>query len=311
MKKKRTDQSSAAELRRLAEERLREKTMPAGYLQTEADLRRLHHELEVHQIELEMQNEELQRAQAETRAALEKYTDLYDFAPTGYFSLAFDGTILSVNLTGAKLVGTDRSRLLNRSFKELILEADRPAFQCFLERTFTGKGREICEVTLLTEGTSSLIVRIEAMLSRENQECRASVQDVTDRLLLEQQLRQHGTLLRMMIARSVESMVLIDDAGTIVCASNRAAVQLGYSLDELEGAPISRFLYRLDKVAFALQYDDLKKNAPLPSSAMLRVYTKSGDWRWVSASVTFEDYLQPSGKFLVKFEVIDTTPGGN
>lgn len=305
MKKKQSDHSPADELRRRAEERLREKPVAANQVQNEADLRRLQHELEVHQIELEMQNEELQRAQAETRAALEKYTDLYDFAPTGYFSLSSNGTILAVNLTGARLVGIERARLLNRCFTDLILEAGRPAFHSFLQRTFTGEGREICEVTLLTEGTSSRVVRIEAVLSNEGQECRASVHDVSERVLIEEQLRKHDALLRVMIARSVEPMLLIDAAGTILCASDRAAIELGYPLGELEGAPISRFLNNHDRLALALRYEDLKKHAPLPSSAMLRAVTKSGDSRWVLAKVTFEDYLEGSGKYLVKFEVLN------
>lgn len=303
---RRTEKSSSAELRRLAEERLREKPSAANHVQTEADLRRLQHELEVHQIELEMQNEELQRAQAETRAALEKYTDLYDFAPTGYFSLACDGTITAVNLTGARLVGIERARLLNLSFVGLVLEADRPTFRSFLERTFTGIGQETCELTLPREGASSLVVRIEAVLSNGGQECRASVHDVTERAVLEQKMHNYDALLRILIARSSEPMLLIDGIGTILCASDRAAAELGYSLGEFEGASVLRFLHDGDRLAQALYYEDLKKRAPLPSDATLRVFKKDGGWCWVSAKVTFEDYLRPSGKYLVKFDVVNT-----
>jgi PAS domain S-box-containing protein len=177
--------ANAAELRCRAEERLDRKqgslTSEEIDQRTEADLRRLRHELEVHQIELEMQNEELQRAQAETEAALGKYTDLYDFAPTGYFTLAGDGTILAVNLTGARLVGIERARLLNRRLTFLISIADRSVFNAFLKNTFAGKGREFCEVTLTGEGASPLIVRIEAVVSKDGRECRAAVMDVTER----------------------------------------------------------------------------------------------------------------------------------
>ena len=137
--------TDAAELRRRAEARLSEKQQSSrstdGDQRTEADLRRLQHELEVHQIELEMQNEELQQAQGQTETALGKYTDLYDFAPTGYFTLTGDGTILAVNLTGSRLVGLERARLLNRHFGFLISEADRLAFSAFLQKVFAGKER--------------------------------------------------------------------------------------------------------------------------------------------------------------------------
>ncbi len=311
MKNKRTESTSAGQLRRLAEERLREKPVDADQVQTEADLRRLQHELEVHQIELEMQNEELLRAQAETRAALEKYTDLYDFAPTGYFSLACDGTILAVNLTGARLVGIERARLINRRFAELILEADRRAFHSFLQKTFTEDGRETCEVRLRREGGAPLIIHIEAVLSNDSRECRAAVQDVTERVVINEKMRKYNALLRIMIARSAEPMMFVDDTGTIFCVSEKAASMLAYSVDELEGVPITRFLYAPDRLEFALRYEDLKKIRRRPVTATVRVYTTPPNWRWVSVTVTLEDGLQGSDIYLVKFEVPDNPVVGN
>jgi PAS domain-containing protein len=95
-----------AKLRRLAEARLRKQQMarrsPNGIPTLGAGPLRLLHELQVHQVELEMQNTELQEARDRMEAMVEKYTDLYDFAPVGYFSLDEQGCILEVNLTGAK-----------------------------------------------------------------------------------------------------------------------------------------------------------------------------------------------------------------
>jgi len=79
--------AEAAELRRSAEARLRPKESGGNLPQTEADLRRLLHEFEVHQIELEMQNEELRRAREELELSRNKYAELYDFAPVGYATL--------------------------------------------------------------------------------------------------------------------------------------------------------------------------------------------------------------------------------
>src|ERR1700677_217995 len=94
-----------AELRRRAEARL-SKWRSDPKLDPESQ--RLLHELEVHQIELEMQNAELHKARDELEAALENYTDLYDFAPVGYFSVDESGVILASNLTGAALLGIER-----------------------------------------------------------------------------------------------------------------------------------------------------------------------------------------------------------
>src|SRR5580704_7250259 len=97
------------QLRRRAEDRLRERPRnqrsTAAVPKSNADTKRLLHELQVHQIELEMQNAELRQARDELELALDNYTDLYDFAPSGYFTFAPTGAILQANLTGATLVG--------------------------------------------------------------------------------------------------------------------------------------------------------------------------------------------------------------
>jgi two-component system cell cycle sensor histidine kinase/response regulator CckA len=190
MKKSQDKPVDAAELRRRAKERLKEKPAATGQLLAEADLRRLQHELEVHQIELEMQNEELQQAQAETEAALGKYTDLYDFAPVGYFTLGRDGAIRQVNLTGTRLLGVERTRLLNRRFALLVSEAARPAFNVFLKKVFESLAKETCELALLEkEGDRPLHVHIEATASEDGQECRAAVVDVTERIRADDKLQ--------------------------------------------------------------------------------------------------------------------------
>jgi asparagine synthetase B (glutamine-hydrolysing) len=95
----------SAELRRRAEDRLRglsgNQQSDAVVPKSAATAQRLLHELQVHQIELEMQNAELRQARDELEVALDNYTDLYDFAPAGYFTLTAAGTIRQVNLTGA------------------------------------------------------------------------------------------------------------------------------------------------------------------------------------------------------------------
>jgi PAS domain S-box-containing protein len=171
----------AAEIRRRAEDRLKEKQAATDQTVAEVNLLRLRHELEVHQIELEMQNEELRYAQAEIERALEKYTDLYDFAPVGYFTLDREGAIHQVNLTGARLLGVERSRLVNRRFGLFVSDDSRPTFNAFLEKTFTGKTREFWEGALHKQGVSPLFVRIEAVASENGHEYRAVMLDITER----------------------------------------------------------------------------------------------------------------------------------
>ena len=170
----------AASLRRRAEERLREQQHQTGQARTEADTQRLVHELQVHQIELEMQNEELQKARDEMEAGLEKFSDLYDFAPVGYLTLDREGTIREANLTSASLLGNERSRLVKRRFGLCVSAADLPAFNAFLAKVFESRVRESCEVTLLKEGKPPVELRIEAVAAASGQECRAVLADITE-----------------------------------------------------------------------------------------------------------------------------------
>jgi PAS domain-containing protein len=119
------DDQTPPRLRRRAE-KLRKKSCRIRLPETEADARRLLHELEVHQIELEMQNTELRIARDEAEVLLEKYTELYDFAPVGYFTLAPNGTIRLANLTGSVMVGIERSKLIGRSFAACSPRASAP-----------------------------------------------------------------------------------------------------------------------------------------------------------------------------------------
>ena len=187
MKPKVKPSSSAAELRRKAEERLRKQKTKKGP-GTELDTQRLLHELQVHQIELEMQNEELKQARVAVETALERYTDLYDFAPVGYFTLGRDGAIRQANLTGASLLGVERSGLVKSRFELLVAEEARPDFDAFLKRVFQGSARESCVVMLSRKGSEPPVVQIEAVASEDGQECRIAVVDISSRKHLEDTL---------------------------------------------------------------------------------------------------------------------------
>ena len=103
---------------------------------------RLLHEMQVHQVELQMQNAELQEGRDRMEVQLEKYSELYDFAPVGYFTLGADGTIHLANLTGARLIGIDRSVLLGRSFVRNVAPEFRPAFNEFLSQVFGSQTKQ-------------------------------------------------------------------------------------------------------------------------------------------------------------------------
>ena len=171
-----------AELRRKAEQRLHTKEASAAEAASEADARALVHELQVHQIELEMQNEELQRAQAAAEEASEKYGDLFDFAPVGYFLWDHEGRILEVNLAGAALLGLDRNAVIQKRFGQFVAMEDRPAFADFCKRVLATDTKQTCEVKLLKDG-QAVDVLVEGIAAQDRQGqgrlCRAAVIDIT------------------------------------------------------------------------------------------------------------------------------------
>jgi PAS domain S-box-containing protein len=120
-----------SQLRREAQQRLPHKNLwdvPAESM----DQRRLVHELQMHQIELEIQNEELTQTLVEVNALRAKYLDLYDFAPVDYFTLDTQGNILELNWRAAKLLGQERKRLVGRPLREFFDLQTLPRLDAFL-----------------------------------------------------------------------------------------------------------------------------------------------------------------------------------
>lgn len=180
--------NSAADLRHRAEKLLETKVPDANFSLVDGETLRLLHELQVHQIELELQNAELIQARDEMESALEKYTDLYDFAPVSYFTLDHAGNIRAANLTAASLFRIERSLLLGARFSQFIVNEHRQLFAEFLEKVFVSLRKESCEVMLTTKGESPLYVQIEATILGAGQECRVAVMDITRRKQAEKAL---------------------------------------------------------------------------------------------------------------------------
>ncbi|PLX88360.1 MAG: hypothetical protein C0618_04435 [Desulfuromonas sp.] len=176
MKPTKTD--NADSLRRRAEDRLQKQKTPDDSSRSADQTERLLHELQVHQIELEMQNEELQSSRAKVEGLLKRYTDLYDFAPVGYFTLQQNGTISETNLAGAKLLCVDRAKLPGCRFETFVTEPDQPVLANLLRTVFESSSSHTCQVTLATTDQISRTVQIEATQSTEKH-CRAIVTDIT------------------------------------------------------------------------------------------------------------------------------------
>jgi PAS domain S-box-containing protein len=209
------------ELRRRAEDRLKEKSSKspqAAGRRTAEDSRRLVHELQVHQIELELQNEELQESRAELEVTAKAHSDLYDFAPIGYLTLDHHGAIQKVNLTGARLLGLERSRLVGTRLGLLVSPEFRHTFNVLLEKVFASQAKHACDVALWSDKGAPLWVHVEAIASDDRgQECRVVLVDISERRRIEESLRFRLSLLDYAVAHSLEELLqrTLDLIGTL------------------------------------------------------------------------------------------------
>lgn len=169
--------TDAQMLRMKAEENLKAKKIVNPVM--EADVNKLLHELQVHQIELEMQGEELQKAYEMAELSLKKYTMLFDLAPIGYFILNSDGSICDLNFTGAEMLHERRFSLLNSNFKLFVSDKSKLEFSNFLDEVFTGISKHSCHIELGYDHNPLGNVYIEGIINGDDHTCLLSVVDIS------------------------------------------------------------------------------------------------------------------------------------
>jgi len=189
------------DLRARAEENLKSEPDRLGDTSLE-DANSLIHELRVHQIELEMQNEELRRVQNDLEISRARYADLYDFAPVGYLTLNKHGQIVDLNLTAARQLGIERGRLLNKHFQYSVFQPDKKEFFSHLNAIFDRRERQIAEVRLSPKGGDQFYARLESIYSEGEDGtglCRTNMSDVTLRSRAEEALRESQQMLHLVL----------------------------------------------------------------------------------------------------------------
>jgi signal transduction histidine kinase len=186
-----TDNVKAAQLlRKKAESRLKTKTSVLNSKLNEVEAIKLIHELEVHQIELEMQNEELLIAMEQKEIATEKYIELYDFLPSAYFNLTKEGNVIAVNLSGSQLLGKERVKLIDSRLGFFISDETKPVFNLFLEKIFKDRIKESCEVVILARESNPSYVMLTGIISEDSKQCHIIMVDITERKLIEMELEK-------------------------------------------------------------------------------------------------------------------------
>ncbi len=141
------------------------------------------HELRVHQIELELQNDELIDAQESLRATQQKYFDLYNFAPVGYFTLDTRGIIIEANIVGAQMLNRDRVHLQDKPMITFLQASSHSAFVTHLDRVFVARVQDQQELVL----RSGVHVTVESVLAEDHEHCRLIMTDISERKEAEKQ----------------------------------------------------------------------------------------------------------------------------
>ncbi|MEI7437238.1 MAG: PAS domain S-box protein, partial [bacterium] len=204
MKDKQSESKQAAELRQRAEAQVRARDVAQPAQLTPAQTGQLTYELQVHQVELEIQNEELRQTHAVLTASQARYFDLYDLAPVGYLTLSGNGLIQEANLTAATLLGVARTALIQGTFISFVFKDDQDKFHRYLHQLGTapapaGAGQpQQCEVRLLRAQAAPFWAQLEATVMHDAagvQGRNIVVIDITSRKLAEEALTKMSSLI--------------------------------------------------------------------------------------------------------------------
>jgi two-component system cell cycle sensor histidine kinase/response regulator CckA len=219
---------------------------PTDLTEQNLDIERLVHELRVHQAELEVQNEELRRAENELTASRDRYRLLYEHAPVGYARLDVKGRILDVNVTLCKRIGCDRKWLVGRPLTSLMTEPDADTFHRHMRDVHAGSPHSMCEVGLTRSGGPTLQVRLDSTVTRgednELDQVLTAVVDVTDLRLAEDQARTHDAKAKILLDTTPDGILTLDVEGRIE-AVNAATLRIfGYDEAGLLGRSIRMLL---------------------------------------------------------------------
>lgn len=185
---KEPEKSLDGAFRAQAEKEIESRAVSFGAPFSEVDLLRLNHELEVHQVELELMNEELQRSVAAVRALSEKYVELYDFAPAGYITLSEEGMITEGNFAASSLLGLSRSQLIGQSFARFVSLECRTLYSGFLRNAFKRERKEYCEIALSVSKGKTIDAHLTGVVELGQEQCFITISDISERKRAEKEL---------------------------------------------------------------------------------------------------------------------------
>jgi two-component system, cell cycle sensor histidine kinase and response regulator CckA len=275
--------------------------------------RRAMHELHVHEIELELQNEELRRTQCELEASRARYFDLYDLAPVGYLTIGEKGLVLEANLTVAGLLGVHRSALVMQPWTRFILPEDQDLYFRHRKRLLLGAPPQVCELRLLKKTGEAFWARLEARIALDADGAPASrtaVVDISERKRTDETLNASEARYRILFERSPDALITLTGPEWRFTAANAAATAMFGARDQRD--LLARTLWQY---APARQPDGSLSQEK--AAAMIAVAMRGGThaFDWACRRVSGEAFraavvltrMQTNGETLLQATVRDET----
>ncbi len=229
------------------------------------DLQSLVHELETHQIELEMQNSELRRIQHDLEESQRLYSDLFDFAPTGYFIFDRSGTVCSVNFTGVKMLGYDtKYEVIDRPFSVFVLPEDWEIFFEHLRDTFERQIKQVNELRLVRANRSIINVQLQSIISDETGDkhatCRTTILDITEIKQAQEQIKHSEQEIQNILNSITDIYIAYDREWRFVDLNRQAEKAIGKKRDEVIGKTFGEVFPKMLDSEYNLQYQKATKS---------------------------------------------------
>jgi diguanylate cyclase (GGDEF)-like protein/PAS domain S-box-containing protein len=263
--------------------------VPTEVIDSESKAKRLLHELQVHQVELEMQNQELKEARIAESESAQRYIELFDFSPMGYFVLDSSGFISKLNLRGASLLGIERANVIGSSFLNYIITTHKDVFKKCLASIFNGEGKHSCDI-LVQVHSRSVWLHVEASQCQFSSACLVAIKDISERKQVEAGLVQVQKELSNSLGElervfnlSANLVCIASPEGYFKKISPAFSEILGFSEAEFMDKPFAEFVHPDDRELTNEKMESLAKGIPVIRFPN-RYICKDGSYKWLEWS---------------------------
>jgi len=249
-----------------------------SYNSIEAELLKTIHLLELHQLKLEAQNNELHQ----TKIAVQDAVDLYDFAPIGYFTLSSFSEIVNLNLCGANMLCKERSLSKDSLFGNVVSDNTKPIFYQFLDRVFSSKVQETCNVTIISNCKMPMYVHLTGIIAQNDKHCYVTAVDISELRRVEGNLLESEEKFQVIIQSQSEGIGVVN-ANEIFEFANFAANKI-FDVDNLIGKSLFDFLTPTENDSIIKQTENRQQGNS--GSYELQIVTKKGERKQILVSTT-------------------------